>query len=1170
MNASHPYLGLPDYQFWKNEPAIANAKSFDPVTSASFVLSDADSIVTAGSCFAQHVARHLTRSGFRVLVTERAHPIIPDHIATGANYGIFSARYGNIYTAKQLKQLLLRAYGQFDPIEQAWAARGNVFVDPMRPQIQPGGFISAAEVVRDRSQHLAAVREAVEGLTVFVFTLGLTEAWQDTRDGTVFPLAPGVAGGTFDPQIFSFRNFTASQTAEDLHWSLDFIRKVNPAARFLITVSPVPLNATAVDRHVFVSTTYSKAALRVAAEDVCRSIPQCEYFPSFEIITSPYARGAYFAADCRSVTEAGVDHVMRVFLKHYGNSGRAVADAEIDVEQVKMREHISRMEKVVGVLCDEELLSNAPAPGSDAADGNTLAATHADQVAPGKPDGQAGRSIHDRSFVFGPLEAPAGGFAISAGFAFSSKVGFGWLDPRGMRDVDRGPTAANARSLVLSARRNRLRVLVPPGTYACTARVGDPKGVTHTTILRATGIVDEPGPVQTSGARIAVVSFGCVVANGPLDIDVEPGEGGWALISLEIRRVATLPPTRIETLRRHVNRWNLPPEGPNGPRALFARWRAQTAEQEAPEPTGLTRRSYLEPIEGCVDYFRSLQAESGAIIDPQKEVEFQYSTPCFAYAAALVAAERDRADLLAPAMRAFRFAAKALGERTAANGHEDFYPAPLAHAFRLLAGRVPAEELAAASAPLGKFDPYATYRKKPGGSGLSGSNWNCKALAGHHMLVRLGLHAEDGYAAHSLLGQGLLFNNEFGLYAEGPMTYDAFPRAWLGDMLDWGYDGPGSDRLREALERGALSSLLMQSPTGELPAGGRSSHHLWSDALQSTIFERGAGEALAHGDLALCGVFKRAARRALAAMLPWRRASGEFFVVKNRKEPSARHGFEPYTSHSQYNLLAATALGFAHELAGRSDSVPEQWTPAECGRSLFHVESGINKLFASVDGTQVELATAPTPRQTPLGLIRIQMRGLPGLLPMTDGLPHDPLFELPGSLPGGIALGLAWPDERGRAQALDGSLLGSLAGARHGETSVTVEELDSQQNASSFLVRYDRTGAGPPTILERYDIRAGHVSVAFSWSGWDGPVMLRWPVFAGDGASEARVSRDGHVISSSFQGATARFAVSGAVSCSLGPKLVPFRNGDILVAEALAGSDGIRIEITGNLVDAGR
>ncbi len=39
--------------------------------------------------------------------------------------------------------------------------------------------------------HLAAVRRMFEESHLFIFTVGLTEIWESTVDGAVFPVAPG-------------------------------------------------------------------------------------------------------------------------------------------------------------------------------------------------------------------------------------------------------------------------------------------------------------------------------------------------------------------------------------------------------------------------------------------------------------------------------------------------------------------------------------------------------------------------------------------------------------------------------------------------------------------------------------------------------------------------------------------------------------------------------------------------------------------------------------------------------------------------------------------------------------------------------------------------------------------------------------------------------------------
>lgn len=362
----HPYLGLKDFQFWKRSFGPDFIGGLDPVSSTRFTIGRETRIVAAGSCFAQHLARHIQMRGFNFLRTEDAHPIFVkrtwDDAHSGTfNYESFSARYGNIYTARQLRQLIDRAYGRFAPESSVWQRSDGMYVDPFRPQVEPGGFVSPEEVELDRAHHLAAVRKAVENADIFVFTLGLTEAWIDRRDGAVFPLAPGVAGGTYDPSIHEFVNFNVAQTVEDMLYAIDHIKAVNPTVRVLLTVSPVPLNATYEPRHVLQSTVYSKSVLRVAAQELFDKRDFVDYFPSFEIITSPQGGGKYFGADMRSIEEVGVEHVMGVFFSNYTPDPERAAADEQPAAAPPAESRQQKMERLVEVLCDEEAIDNKPA-----------------------------------------------------------------------------------------------------------------------------------------------------------------------------------------------------------------------------------------------------------------------------------------------------------------------------------------------------------------------------------------------------------------------------------------------------------------------------------------------------------------------------------------------------------------------------------------------------------------------------------------------------------------------------------------------------------------------------------------------------------------------------------------------------------------------------------------
>jgi len=351
-----PYHDQPRHAFWRDSIARVEPGAIDPVVKFGLQVDPQTRIATAGSCFAQHIARNLVRHGFRYHVTEPAHPLLSKRQAEQYNYGTFSARYGNIYTSRQLLQLFLRAYGDFDPVDDCWFdSEPACWIDPFRPSIQPDGFSSREELLLDRQQHFAAVRSLFESLDVFVFTLGLTELWSHRQDGAAYPLCPGVAGGQYDPALHAFENLTVDQVVTDMREFLVRLRGVNPASQVILTVSPVPLIATATQAHVLSATTYSKSVLRVAAATLVDSVAGVHYFPSYEIITSNASRGRYYAADCRDVTEEGVAHVMRLFFKHVAGGVAPAAAAAAPQAQ----HFLDRAQQFVETICDESLIDDA-------------------------------------------------------------------------------------------------------------------------------------------------------------------------------------------------------------------------------------------------------------------------------------------------------------------------------------------------------------------------------------------------------------------------------------------------------------------------------------------------------------------------------------------------------------------------------------------------------------------------------------------------------------------------------------------------------------------------------------------------------------------------------------------------------------------------------------------
>ncbi len=347
----HPYSDQPDRAFWRRTVQQSNPLEIGDWYRKKFSLAGRR-VATAGSCFAQHLGREIRKQGYAYLDVEPAPGFLPADLHLDYGYGIYSARYGNIYTTRQWLQLIERAYGDRDPLDKAWPVDGG-FVDPFRPNIEPGAVGSADDVEVLRRDHLARVRQLFEQTDVFVFTLGMTETWMRIADGTVFPIAPGARGGVWDETRYRFLNLSYGEVVDDLEAVIARLHAIKPDMQFILTVSPVAMLATASHEQVVVANSYSKSILRGAAGEVTGRHSFVDYFPSYELTSSPPMRAIFYNPDMRTISSAGVRHVMSHFVGQHAGTPQ---------ERVQVGGRASAAEPIPArpsdpdrVLCDEEL-----------------------------------------------------------------------------------------------------------------------------------------------------------------------------------------------------------------------------------------------------------------------------------------------------------------------------------------------------------------------------------------------------------------------------------------------------------------------------------------------------------------------------------------------------------------------------------------------------------------------------------------------------------------------------------------------------------------------------------------------------------------------------------------------------------------------------------------------
>ncbi len=346
MLEKNPYMNLEKRAFWRTAIADRSMFSIDELWKPKFKITPESAVSTYGSCFAQHIGKSLRKRGYNWLITENAPQDLSEKSAAELNYGIFSSRTANIYTASLLLQWISWASGEAETPDEIWESEGR-FYDPFRPAIENGGFENQEEMVSLRNHTISLFRDSIVKADFFVFTMGLTESWFN-KAGYEYPMCPGTAAGSFDPNQHQFLNQDYSFILDKMSTALDAAKCLNPDLRFILTVSPVPLTATNSGNHVLAATMESKSILRAVAGYLARTRTDTDYFPSYEIINGPPFGAIFFEPNKRNVHPSGVEFVMNSFFSAIGAAQK--------IQKTKLSAELVKPNADLDVGCEEAML----------------------------------------------------------------------------------------------------------------------------------------------------------------------------------------------------------------------------------------------------------------------------------------------------------------------------------------------------------------------------------------------------------------------------------------------------------------------------------------------------------------------------------------------------------------------------------------------------------------------------------------------------------------------------------------------------------------------------------------------------------------------------------------------------------------------------------------------
>ncbi|MDN5216926.1 hypothetical protein QQ020_32950 [Fulvivirgaceae bacterium BMA12] len=530
------------------------------------------------------------------------------------------------------------------------------------------------------------------------------------------------------------------------------------------------------------------------------------------------------------------------------------------------------------------------------------------------------------------------------------------------------------------------------------------------------------------------------------------------------------------------------------------------------EATSYRKVDYLKVIDRQVRAMLTYQDSSGRIIDPVEKTEKYYTTPCYAHSvAALLASSyiKKEDNLALSGMKALDIALTDMVNATVNGNHGDFYTWPVMLAYKLYRPFVSEERLRSWDKMLQSIDIAKLYRTY---NQAEGNNWVLVHSAGEFLRATTGFTAFD--YMEKMLGLQLANFTALGMYNEhgNPLPYDLFARHYMSGMLQLGYGGQQLEALRDHLWKGAWMSLFMQSPFGELPTGYRSSHHIWNEAEQCVIFEIYALAYAKRGSDREAGAFKRAAHLSLDAINRWIRSDGSGYIVKNRYPIENRHGYEGYSMHTCYNMLATSMLAQAWQFA--DDAITEYPSPADVGGFVVPILEPFHKVFANAGGTYLEYETRGDEKYNPTGFIRAHIKdGNPQLGP-SNGL--APYFSGEGI---NIATGPSW-------QSADGSWV-ALAELRPKKPKVEI--LEESVAAVKFSLTYELGNSeripDKITIIETFLIANGKITVTNEFKGLTGKKRINWPMLVFDGKETVKADLQPSDVSLELRGKGVNFKI---------------------------------------------
>lgn len=248
-----------------------------------FSIGHTDGVVLIGSCFSINIGDRLQKYKF----TGITHP------------------FGTVYNPVSIARLLDYAAG-------AGIVDNKNLIFSSGIWVHPDFHSSLGSPDRDRAAEgingaIVQAGECLRRVKFLFVTLGTSIVYKWKRTGNIVANCHKLPASEFARQTVP-----AQEGAEALAAAFDQLRKINPAIRIILTVSPV--------RHVrdgLIENMRSKARLFETVDILCSTFDNVSYFPAYEWMMDDLRDYRFYTQDLIHPNEQAIDYIWEKFCDHY-------------------------------------------------------------------------------------------------------------------------------------------------------------------------------------------------------------------------------------------------------------------------------------------------------------------------------------------------------------------------------------------------------------------------------------------------------------------------------------------------------------------------------------------------------------------------------------------------------------------------------------------------------------------------------------------------------------------------------------------------------------------------------------------------------------------------------------------------------------------------------------